>query len=160
MTVTTVDDYLATLPEARRAALSALRQVVLDNLPDGYEEGIQYGAIGYYVPHSVCPDGYHCDATQPVPFLSLASKKSFMTLNFFGVYVNPEAKKRFVSAWNETGHKLDMGAACVRFKKIENVPLDVIGEAVRALPVDEFLEHYEATVPLKARKKRRHGRGA
>ncbi len=154
----TVKDYLASLPEARREAISAIRERVVANLPKGYEEGIQYGAIGYYVPHSVCPDGYHCDPKQPVPFLSLASKKSGMTINFFGIYVHAEAKKRFVSAWKKSGCKLDMGAACVRFKKLDDVPLDVVGAAVASLPVDEFLEHYEAIVPAKARKKRSYGK--
>ena len=115
--------------------------------------------IGYYVPHSICPDGYHTDPKQPVPFISLASKKSGMTLNFFGVYVDSVAKERFVSAWKKSGHKLDMGAACVRFKKLEDVPLDVVGDAVASLPVAAFLEKYEAIVPAKVAKKRSYAKG-
>jgi len=158
MAAKTPEEYLDALPEARRDALSQLRSTILDNLPDGYEEGIQYGAIGYYVPHSICPDGYHTDPNQPVPFLSLASKKSGMTLNFFGLYVDGTAKARFTAAWQAGGRKLDMGAACVRFKKIEDVPLDVVGTTVASMPVDEFLAKYEAIVPAKAAKKRGHNR--
>jgi len=154
MAATTVEEYLAKLPDARREALAALRETVVQNLPDGYEEGIQYGAIGYYVPHSVCPDGYHTDPKQPVPFLSLASKKSGMTLNFFGLYCDEAAKERFSKAWTKSGHKLDMGAACVRFKKLEDVPLDVVAQTIAAIPVDEFLDNYESIVPEKAAKKR------
>ena len=150
----TVEEYLSGLPPARRDALTALREVILDALPQGYEEGIQYGSIGYYVPHHLCPDGYHTDPTQPVPFVGLSSKKSFMTLNFFGLYVDKEAKEQFVSAWNETGLKLDMGASCIRFKKLEQVPLGVVGEAVASLSVQRFMNAYEAIIPEKARKKR------
>ena len=159
MAAKNVDEYLKGLPPVRRQALASLRATILQNLPSGYEEGIQYGVIGYYVPHSICPDGYHTDSKQPVPFISLASKKSGMTLNFFGVYVDSAAKERFVSAWKESGHKLDMGAACVRFKKLEDVPLDVVGEAVASLPVDAFLEKYEAIVPAKVAKKRSYWKG-
>ena len=154
MSSNTPQEYLDALPDDRRSAISTLRETILENLPDGYEEGIHYGVIGYYVPHTLCPDGYHCDPTQPVPFLSLASKKSGMTLNFFGLYVDKAEKERFASAWKASGRKLDMGAACVRFKKIEDVPLDVVAETVASLPVDDFLAKYEAIVPAKARKKR------
>ena len=155
-----VEAYLEGLPPARREALAGLRTTILENLPPGYEEGIQYGAIGYYVPHSICPDGYHTDPSQPVPFIGLASKKSGMTLNFFGVYVDSDAKELFVSAWKKSGQPLDMGAACVRFKKLEDVPLDVVAEAVSSMPVDVFLEKYEAIVPARLAKKRSYGKGS
>ena len=154
MPAKTVEEYLAKLPQARQEAISAIRDTVLKSLPEGYEEGIQYGAIGYYVPHSICPDGYHTDPKQPVPFLSLASKKSGMTLNFFGLYCDAAAKERFAAAWTKSGNKLDMGAACIRFKKLEDVPLDVVAETVASIPVDEFLDNYESIVPAKAAKKR------
>ena len=97
MAATTIEEDPSGLPVARREALAAIREVVLANLPEGYEEGIQYGALGYYVPHTICPDGYHCDAKQPVPFFSMASKKSGMTLNFFGAYIH-QASAALVAA--------------------------------------------------------------
>jgi hypothetical protein len=156
---TTVDEYLSALPQARREALSAVREVILANLPEGYEEGIQYGGIGYFVPHSICPDGYHCDAEQPVPFAGLANGKGKMSLHFFGIYVVTEAKEQLVESWKATGKKLDMGASCIRFKKIEDVPLQVVGDAIASMPVDLFLERYEEIVPAKAKKKRTGRRG-
>ena len=154
MATMTVEAYIEGLPKARREAIEALRACVVGALPEGYEEGIQYGAIGYYVPHSLCPDGYHCDPKQPVPFLGLASRKAGISLSFFGLYIVTEVKERFVTGWQESGHKLDMGASCVRIKKLEQVPLEVIAEAVASLPVEVFLECYEQSVPAKARKKR------
>ena len=152
--VTTAQDYLASLPENRRRAISALRDTILEHLPEGYEEGVQQGVISYYVPHSICSDGYHCDPAQPVPFAALSAERKKMSLHLFCVYVDPAAKERLVSGWKASGHKLDMGASCVRFSKLEDVPLDVVGELIASLPVADFLERYEATVPQSARKKR------
>src|SRR5258708_4649818 len=115
---TTVDQYLAELPEDRRAAISAVRDAILKNLPKGYEEGMQYGMIGYYVPHSVFPAGYHCDPKQPLPFAHLASQKNYMAVYLMGVYGDSPHSKWFVDAYKRTGKKLDMGKACVRFKKL------------------------------------------
>ena len=117
-------------------------------------EGFSYGGIGYFVPHSICPDGYHCDPKQPVPFAGINNGKAKISLHLFGVYVVPEAKERFVAAWKASGKKLDMGASCVRFKKLEDVPLDVVGDVIASLPIDLFLDRYEASVPAKAKKKR------
>ena len=118
---TTVDQYLAELPEDRRKALEAVRQVVLKNLDKDYEEGIQYGMIGYYVPHRVHPAGYHCDPKQPLPFASLASQKNHMALYLMCIYGDTDHAKWFRDAWAKTGKKLDMGKACVRFKKLEDL---------------------------------------
>ena len=148
---TTVREYLDALPPDRRAAISAVRDVVNANV-DGYEEGIQYGMIGWYVPHSAFPAGYHCDPKQPLPFAALASQKSHMSLHLMGLYIaprdageNPEAK-RFREAWAKTGKKLDMGKACVRFKKLDDVALDVIGGAIRRMPAKTYVALYEATL--------------
>ncbi len=141
---TTVDQYLAALPEDRRAALSAVRDVILENLDEDYEEGIQYGMIGYYVPHKVFPAGYHTDPKQPLPFASLASQKSHMAVYLMCVYGQQE--QWFREAWAKTGKKLDMGKSCVRFKKLEDVALDVIGEAIRRVPAKAYIEHYESVV--------------
>lgn len=145
----TVDEYLAALPEDRREALEAVRRVILENLDDGYEEGIQYGMIGYYVPHSVYPAGYHVDPKQPVPFAALASQKRHMALHLMGLYVGGEENEHvdwFREAWQAAGQKLDMGKSCVRFRKLEDVPLEVVGEAIRRLPAREFLERYRAAI--------------
>ncbi len=115
--------------------------------------------IGYYVPHSICPDGYHCDAKQPVPFAGISGTRKKMSLHLFCIYVDAAAKERFVSAWKASGHKLDMGASCVRFKKLENVPLNVVAETIASIPVAEFLSKYEASVPKSARKKRQANKG-
>ncbi|MEE2828892.1 MAG: DUF1801 domain-containing protein [Myxococcota bacterium] len=160
MVTSAVQDYMDSLDDSRRAAVSELRQTILANLPEGYEEGIQHGIISYYVPHSICPDGYHSDPKQPVPFAGLSGKGKKISLHLFCLYVDPAAKERFVTAWKKGGRKLDMGASCVRFTKLEDVPLEVIGEAIASLPVADFLETYEATVPMSARKKRSWGKPA
>ncbi len=148
----TVEAYLASLPEDRREALQAVRETILKNLPKGYEEGIQYNMIGYFVPHSIYPNGYHCDPKQPLPFASIASQKNHMGLYLFCIYSDPRGKDRFVKEWKATGKKLDMGASCVRFKKLEDVPLDVLGAAIKRVPVKDFIAVYESMVPASKRK--------
>jgi hypothetical protein len=146
-----VADYIASLPEDRRIAVEAVRKVILKNLGKGFEEGMQYGMIGYYVPHSVFPPGYHCDPKQPLPFAALASQKNHLSLYLMGVYcgcdgdgANESADARwFREAWGKTGKKLDMGKACVRFKKIEDVALDVVGEAIRRIPAKTHIARYQ-----------------
>jgi hypothetical protein len=138
----TVREYLAELPEDRRKAIEAVRKVVRANLDPRIQEGVQYGMIGWSVPHSVHPEGYHCDPSQPLPFACLASQKGYMSLYLFCLYTEPEEIRRFEAAWKASGKKLDMGKSCVRFRKLEDVPLEVIGEAVRRMGVDRFLESY------------------
>src|SRR5690242_19020399 len=111
-----VKEYLASLPADRRADVEAVRRVILENLDKDYEEGIQYGMIGYYVPHRVHPAGYHCDPKQPLPFAGVASQKNHMSIHLMAVYGSPEQEKLFKDAWAKTGKKLDMGKACIRFK--------------------------------------------
>ena len=143
---TTVDQYLASLPEERRTAISAVREVILANLDKDYEEGIQYGMIGYYVPHKVFPPGYHCDPKQPLPFAALASQKNHMAVYLMGVYGQPEQEAWFREAWAKTGKKLDMGKSCVRFKKVEDVALEVLGEVIRRTPAKAYIAHYESVI--------------
>lgn len=145
-TAATVEQYLAELPEDRREALQAVRSAILKNLPKGYEEGMQYGMIGYFVPHSVYPPGYHCDPKQPLPFAGLASQKNHMAIYLMCLYSDGEHEAWFRKAWADTGKKLDMGKSCVRFKRIEDVPLKVIGQAVRRVPPKKFIEHYESAI--------------
>jgi hypothetical protein len=140
---TTVTQYLASLPADRRADVEAVRKVILENLDKDYEEGIQYGMIGYYVPHRIHPAGYHCDPKQPLPFAALGAKKNAISLHLMCTYMNAEQAKWFREAWAKTGKKLDMGAACVRFKKAEDAALDVIGECVRRVPAKKYITTME-----------------
>jgi hypothetical protein len=142
----TVDQYLAELPDERREALAAVREVILKSLDKDYEEGMQYGMIGYYVPHRVHPAGYHCDPRQPLPFAALASQKNYMSLYLMCVYGESEHSKWFRKAWAETGKKLDMGKACVRFKTLDDLPLEVIGEAIRRVPAKKYIAACESAV--------------
>src|SRR5262249_1231405 len=140
----TVEAYLATLPEDRRRAIEAVRSVILDNLDEGYEEGIQYGMIGYYVPHRVYPAGYHCDPKQPLPFAALASQKGYMSVYLMCIYGHEALRSWFEEAWARAGKKLDMGKSCVRFKKLDDLALEVIGEAIRRVPARKYIEHVES----------------
>ncbi len=158
---TTVSEYLKSLPDDRRRALEAVRRVIRKNLPKGYAEGIQYGMIGYYVPHSLYPDGYHCDPSQPLPYASLASQKKHMAVYMMGLYGDLRQDAWFRKAWAKaTDARLDMGKCCVRFRKLEDLPLDVIGEAIARFPCKDYIERYEANLTPSARKKIESKRGA
>ena len=142
----TVSEYLKELPQDRRKAISAVRDVMRKNMPNGFEEGMQYGMIGYYVPHSRYPDGYHCDPKQPLPYAHLASQKNYMSIYLMCVYGNEEDHAWFVDAWEATGKKLDMGKSCVRFKSLDDVPLEVVGKAVKRTTVKKFIDFYESAI--------------
>lgn len=150
----TVRDYLASLPTDRHAAISAVREVILQSLPKGYEEGMQYGMIGYCVPHSIFPAGYHCDPRQPLPFAALGSQKNHMALYLMCVYGDAATRDWFEKAYRASGKKLDMGKACVRFRKLGDLPLEVIGKAIARVPVDKYVaRHEEVRRRMKNRKK-------
>jgi hypothetical protein len=140
---TTIKDYLAELPAERRAALQAVREVILANLDHEFEEGMQYGMIGYYVPHSVYPPGYHCDPRQPLPFACLASQKNYMALYLMCVYGDQNQRTWFETEWKKAGKKLDMGKSCVRFKKLDDLALGVIGETIRRVTARKYIENCE-----------------
>jgi hypothetical protein len=152
----TVKQYLAELPADRRAAIQAVRAVILENLDAHYEEGMGYGAILYYVPHRVYPAGYHCDPKLPLPFAGLGSQKNYMSFGILPIYGSDTEGKWFRGAWAKTGKKLDMGKCCVRFRKLEDVPLDVIGEAIRRFPARRYIAAAEEARAKKspARRKR------
>jgi len=135
---TTVTEYLAELPEDRRAALKKVRAVIRKNLPKGYKEGMQYGMIGYYIPLKKYPKTYN---GQPLAIAGLASQKQYMSVYLMGVY--GEEEQWFREAWAKTGKKLDMGKCCVRFKKLEDLSLELLGEVVARLTPDEFIARYE-----------------
>ena len=129
-------------------AINAVRDVILKNLDSSYEEGIQYGMIGYYAPHRIYPKGYRCDPTKPLQFAALGSQKNYMSLHLMSLYVRKrpgQQPRQMVSrCLGQTGKKLDMGKACIRFKKIEDLPLDLIGEAVRRVPASTYIKFCES----------------
>ena len=141
----TVAQYLAALPADRREAINAVRGVILAHLPKGYEECMSYGMMGYVVPHSIYPKGYQCNPKLPLPFVNLGSQKNHMALHLMCCYSDPELKAWFEKAWKDTGKKFDMGGGCVRFKKLEDVPLEVIGQLVARLPVVVYIRRIEET---------------
>jgi hypothetical protein len=138
----TVDGYLAELPPERREAIHAVRKVILDNLPAGFEETMLYGMICYVVPFKLFPAGYHCDPTKPLCFAGLAAQKNHMAVYLCTVYGHKYSEKWFVNAYKASGKKLDMGKSCVRFKKLDDLPLDVIGQAIARVPVDTYIKTY------------------
>lgn len=151
----TADEYIASLPEDRRRALTAIRDVVRASLDPAYEEGMGYGMMGWDVPHSLFPAGYHCNPKQPLPFVGLASQKNHISLYLMGLYVGcvespadgeTDEARWFREAWLATGKKLDLGKSCVRFRKLEDAALDVIGEAIRRLPAREYIARYEQSL--------------
>ena len=147
---TSPEDYISQVPEDRKDALKKLRKTIKDNLPKGFEEGIQYGMIGYYVPHSIYPDGYHCTPTDPLPFMSFASQKNSINLYHSGIYAVPEIHNWFVSEYPKySKRKLDMGKSCVRFKKTEDIPFDLIAELCTKLSVEEWIKIYETNTKKK-----------
>lgn len=147
---TSPEDYISQVPDERQNVLNKLRQIIIDNLPIGFEEGIQYGMIGYYVPHSVYPDGYHCDPKIPLPFMSFASQKNSINLYHSGIYAIPEIHDWFVNEYpKHNKRKLDMGKSCVRFKKIDEIPFELIAELCKKLTVDEWIHVYESAIKKK-----------
>lgn len=145
----TVAAYLASLPADRRQMVETLRNVILQNIDPAYEELMQYGMMGWAVPFSMHPAGYHCDPTKPLSFAAIASQKNYVSLYLIGLYIGGDGHGEtaeaawFRASWAASGKKkLDMGKSCVRIKKIEDVPLDVIGEAFRRMPAKQYLAAY------------------
>lgn len=144
---TSPEDYISQVPEERQEALKKLRKIIKENLPKGFEEGIQYGMIGYYVPHSVYPDGYHCNPKEPLPFMSFASQKNSVNLYHSGIYAVPEIHDWFVAEYpKHSKRKLDMGKSCIRFKKVDDIPLELIAELCQKLSVNEWIDIYETAI--------------
>ncbi|NRR89947.1 DUF1801 domain-containing protein [Winogradskyella undariae] len=144
---TSAEDYIKQAPEDCQQILQKLRDVIRLNLPKGFEEGIQYGMIGYYVPHSVYPDGYHCDPKIPLPFMSFASQKNSINLYHSGIYAQQELHDWFINEYpKHCKRKLDMGKSCIRFKKMDEIPFELIGELVTKLTYEEWIKIYEQTI--------------
>lgn len=144
---TTVEQYLAELPQERRETLNAVREVILQNLDrPNIEEGMQYGMIGYYVPHRVYPAGYHCNPKDPLPFAGLAAQKNHLSLYLMCVYGSEEQSSEFQQAWAKTGKRLDMGKTCIRFKKLDDLALDVIAKCLKRMTARKYILHYERSI--------------
>ena len=136
----TVSQYLSSLPVDRREAVSIVRQVVLDNLPSGFEEAMQYGMIGYVVPLATYPKTYN---KQPLTYAALASQKNYISLYLMCVYSDQATEARFTELYRASGKRLNMGKSCVRFKRLEDLPLDVIGETIGGTSMEEYIRRYE-----------------
>ncbi|MBP8725155.1 MAG: DUF1801 domain-containing protein [Saprospiraceae bacterium] len=143
---TTVAAYLEALPEDRRGPMRSLRETILSNLPEGFEECIQYGMISYVVPHSLYPGGYHCDPRQALPFLSIAAQKHYISLYHMGLYQGL-LLDWFLQSWPQhSSRKPDMGKSCIRFRKTQDIPFELIGALCRKISPDEWIRHYEAAL--------------
>jgi hypothetical protein len=132
--------YLSELPEGRREFVSAIREVIIEHLPDGYEESMTWGMLSYEVPLSRYPDTYN---RKPLAYAALASQKTYVSLYLMGVYGDAEVESWFHAKYEKSGKKLDMGKSCVRFKRLDDVPLDLVGDVIAKWPVDEYLDRYE-----------------
>jgi len=142
----TVDDYLKSLPDDNRKALIELRKIILKNLPKGFSEVMSYGMVGYVVPHSIFPDGYHCDPKLPLPFMSIAAQKKFISFYHMGIYADPKLLNWFTKEYPKySKSKLDMGKSCIRFKKLEDIPLSLMGELVSKMSPDQWIKLYQTS---------------
>jgi len=140
----TPDEYISKLPEDRKEAVSKLRETVRDNLPNGFEERISYKMIGFVVPHSLYPEGYHCDPKLPLPFINIASQKHFVALYHSGIYADKKLLGWFVAEYPKyVKTKLNMGKSCIRFKKIETIPYDLIAELCKKMTPEAWVKLYE-----------------
>ncbi len=143
----TPKEYINSLPEDRKGAISKLRKTILDNIPKGFSETMNYGMIGYVVPHSIYPQGYHCKPELPLPFINLASQKNFIAVYHMGIYANNELLDWFVKEYpKHAKRKLDMGKSCIRFKKMDDIPYDLIGELTAKMTTKEWIDLYENAV--------------
>lgn len=146
----TPDEYVNSLPEERKTAIENLRKVINKNLPKGFEETMSYGMIGYVVPHSLYPDGYHCDPKLPLPFMNIASQKNYIAVYHSGVYADKKTLDWFVKEYpKHCKLKLDMGKSCIRFKKPEQIPFELIGELASKITPEEWIKIYEQAVKKK-----------
>jgi len=144
---TSPEQYINELPDNRKEVIKKLRQTILKNIPSGFKEQMSYGMLGYVVPHSTYPDGYHCSPELPLPFINLASQKNFVALYHSGMYTSKELYDWFVSEYPKyVKTKLDMGKSCVRFKNMETIPYELIGELCTKMTVDEWITLYEKNI--------------
>ena len=151
---TTVDQYIAELPEDRQKAIVTLRKEIKKNLPKGFKEGMNYGMMGWAVPHSLYPEGYHCKPEDPFPFMALASQKNFIAVYHMGIYADPKLLKWFTDEHAKaSSKKLDMGKSCIRYKKAEDIPYKLIGELASKITPQDWIKTYELNYKSKLKKK-------
>lgn len=144
---TTPNEYFASLPADRKKAMTDLRKIIRKNLPKGFKEAMGYGMVGYCVPHSLYPAGYHCSPELPLPFLGIASQKHFIAVYHMGIYADPKLLKWFTTAFAKSSKtKLDMGKSCIRFKKPEHIPFELIGELAAKMTPQEWIAIYERVI--------------
>ena len=142
---TNIAEYLIEIPEERQQGFNKLRQTILENILDGFQETICYGMIGYVVPHSIYPKGYHCDTKLPLPFISIANQKNFVAIYHMGIYIMPELLNWFVVEFpKHSSKKLDMGKSCMRFKNANDIPFELIGELIQKVSTKDWINTYEA----------------
>ena len=142
--ITSPQEYIDYLPEDRKSSVEKLRQVILNNLPEGFQEVMGYGMLGYVVPHQIYPDGYQCNPKLPLPFMNVASQKNFVSLYHMGIYANPDLLNWFSVEYSKrVNTKIDMGKSCIRFKKMDQIPFELIGELVRKISVEDWIFCYE-----------------
>ncbi len=140
----TPEEYIQELPPERKGAIEKLRQTILSNLPKGFEDGMGYGMLSFHVSKSLYPAGYHCDPKLPLPFISVASQKNFVALYHMGIYAEPKLLEWFVQEYpKHCKTKLDMGKSCIRFKKVDQIPFDLIAELTKKMTAEEWIEVYE-----------------
>jgi hypothetical protein len=150
----TPQEYLESLPDDRKVAMQKLYNTVVNNLPEGFQSGMSYGMLTWVVPHSTYPNGYHCNPKQALPFLSIASQKNFIALYHMGVYSDKALHDWFVAEYpNHVKTKLDMGKSCIRFKKPENIPFELIGELVSKMTPQNWIDIYESVLAQSKQKK-------
>lgn len=141
------EEYISKVPEDRRPYFKKLRQTILNNVPKGFEEQMSYGMIGYVVPKKIYPAGYHCDTSLPLPFVNIASQKNFIALYHMGIYANPELLDWFVGEYpKHCKRKLDMGKSCIRFKKVEEIPFELIAELIQKMSLENWVALYEKNI--------------
>ena len=149
-TVSNPQEYFNSLPEERKEAMNRLRKVILDNLPEGFVEEMSYGMPGYVVPHSLYPAGYHCNPKLPLPFMSLASQKNFIAFYHMGLYADKKTLHWFLEEYpNYMSTKADMGKSCLRFKKSEHIPYELVGQLVQKFGVQDWIRCYESNFTKK-----------
>lgn len=142
-----LDDYITKLPEERQEPMQKLRKAIESKLPSGFEEAMSYGMPGWVVPHSLYPAGYHCKPEEPLPFISIASQKNFIAVYHMGIYADEKLMNWFTSEYpNHCSRKLDMGKSCIRFKKMDDIPYELIGELAGKMTADEWIARYEQNV--------------
>ncbi len=149
-----VKQILDSIQDDRKIAFNKLHETIVNHLPKGFEAGISYGGLGYVVPHSVYPDGYHCKPTEPLPFAGIASQKNSINFYHMGIYADPELLDWFVAEYpKHCSQKLDMGKSCIRFKKMENIPFELIAELMQKMTVSDWIQKYEELYKTKVEAK-------